>query len=305
MGAGKDESFMIACFDIGGTAIKYGVAREYQDSILFDRHWEIPTNAKQIGGPGIQDRILQLVAELKDNYTLEGVAISTAGMVDSRTGVIIYANNNIPDYIGINMKTAVEEKFSIPTAVENDVNCAALGELAYGAAKGSRSVLCLTIGTGVGGAIILNDEVWHGATGSAGEIGYIPLNGGTFESQASTTALVQAVADRSGEALNGRQIFERAKANDPICLEEVEHLCEALAKGLAACICVLNPETVVLGGGIMAQHEFLRPRIEKYLQDMVNPFVWKGTTLAFATLGNHAGMAGAYYWFKKTALSNL
>lgn len=292
---------MVLCFDIGGTSIKYGAAREENKQILFEARWETPTDAKKLRGPGIEQKILDLIDSLRAAYTPEGVAISTAGMVDHKTGAILYANENIPEYTGRNLKLAVQNQFDLPCAVENDVNCAALGEAVYGAGRGADSVLCVTVGTGIGGAIILDGAVWHGHSGSAGEIGYMPINGGMFEQQASTTALIRNVATKTGETLTGKEIFTRAHAGDPICRDAIEALCAALAQGLAAGICLFNPAAIVLGGGIMAQGAYLRPLLEQQLGRFVNPFVLEKTSLCFAELGNSAGMAGAYQWFKQSA----
>lgn len=285
---------MVLCFDIGGTSIKYGLAHDPGGQIVFSARWETPTDAKTLRGPGVERKLLDLIGGLRGKYSPTGVAISTAGMVDHRTGAILYANENIPDYTGRNLKTAVENAFGLPCAVENDVNAAALGEAAYGAGRGTDSVLCLTVGTGVGGAVVLDGKIWHGHGGSAGEVGYLPLGGSTLEEQASTTALVRRVRNETGETLDGKQIFSRAQAGDEICTRAIGDMCEKLAQGVASCLCVLDPAVVVLGGGIMAQTTYLRPLLETQLRRFANPFVLSHTTLAFAELGNSAGMAGAF-----------
>ena len=293
---------MVLCFDIGGTSIKYGAAHDPGGEIVFSSRWETPTDAKTLGGAGVERKLLDLIGGLVGKYNPSGIAVSTAGMVDHRTGVILYANENIPGYTGRNLKTAVEQAVRLPCAVENDVNCAALGEAAYGAGRGADSVLCLTVGTGIGGAVVLDGKVWHGHAGSAGEIGYMPVNGRAFEQQASTTALIRRVAEQTGETLDGRQIFARAQAGDTVCAQEIDALCGTLAQGVAACMCVMDPAAVVLGGGIMGQSAYLRPLLESHLQRFANPFMLAHTRLAFAELGNSAGMAGAYRWLQQQAL---
>lgn len=290
---------MRICFDIGGTSIKYGIAYEENGSIRFLQKEETPTEAKKIGGAGIEKKILELARMLAEQTSVDGVAISTAGMVDVTTGAILYANENIPDYTGRNLKTLIETELHLPCTVENDVNCAALGEAVYGAAKGAGSVLCLTVGTGIGGAVVLNGEVWHGASGSAGEIGYMPMDGRTLEELASTTAMVKDVQNRTGEILNGRQIFDLAKKGNKDCIAAIETLCENLGKGIAAGICLLNPEAVVLGGGVMAQKEYLQPLIQKTLQKYVKAVALEKCRIVFAKLENDAGMAGAFAVFNR------
>ncbi len=292
---------MVLCFDIGGTSIKYGVAHDPGGALVFAAHWETPTDAKTLGGAGVAQKVLDLIGGVCRKYQLSGVGISTAGVVDHRTGEILYANDNIPGYAGINLKTAVERAYGLPCAVENDVNSAALGEAAYGAGKAADSMLCLTVGTGIGGALVLEDKVWHGHIGTAGEIGNLPMHGGTLEQLASVTALVGAVAAQTGERPDGKQIFARAQQGDAVCIDAIEQMCAVLAQGIASCMCVFNPEIVVLGGGIMAQGAYLRPMLARHLQQFANPFVLSRTKIAFAALGNRAGMAGAYRWLRQQA----
>ena len=151
------------CFDIGGTAIKYGIIDEnanFLETYLTD------TEATK-GGQHIQEKILKLIDDIVRHYNICGVCISTAGMVNPESGEIIYASNTIPNYIGINFKKDIEELFQIPCEVENDVNCAGIAEVFSGVAKGEKSVFCLTVGTGIGGSFILDGNVYRGNTGSA------------------------------------------------------------------------------------------------------------------------------------------
>ena len=293
---------MLVCIDIGGTSIKYGVASEdARNGIKFHQQCEIPTRAKEIKGPGIQKAVLQLVQEMKTQHAIKGVAISTAGMVDPTRGVILHANENIPEYTGINLKQSVETTFSIPCSVENDVNAAALGELFYGAAQGCESALCLTIGTGIGAAIILNGDIYRGLSLSAGEIGYTIVKGEMFENIASTSALVARLQAKLPDIpnLDGKLIFQEAHKGTSPYVEEIDEMCDTLAQGISNVVYVLNPQRIILGGGIMAQKDYLLPRIHKALQKYLTPYVFKHTELVAAQLSNNAGMAGAYAFWKK------
>lgn len=296
---------MVLCFDIGGTSIKYGNAKEQDGKLLLTECEEMPTDAKQIGGPGIVQRILEKTEAWREKYLIEGVAISTAGMVDSASGVIQYANENIPGYTGCNLKAAVEQRFHLLCSVENDVNCAALGEVTYGAGKGASSVLCMTVGTGVGGAVVLDRKIWHGHTGSAGEVGYMPVGGKSFESRGSVSALIRYVEERKGTVLDGRQIFSLAKEGDEDCIDAIDSMCEVLAQGIACGICLLDPEKVILGGGIMAQGEYLGPVLKKHLRTYVSSYFLESCEVIFAALGNRAGMAGAYAWWEASSQTVL
>ena len=140
---------MYICIDIGGTAIKYGVA---DTDGHFLTHGSVPTEAREHGGAGIVQKVSAIVSEARAQYAVHGVAISTAGMVDAAAGRIVYAlPDAIPDYTGTNWKAILHEEFDLPASAENDVNCAALGELWKGAGRGCSSLFAMTIGTSIGG----------------------------------------------------------------------------------------------------------------------------------------------------------
>ena len=154
----------------------------------------------------------------------------------------------------------MEEHFHLPCAVENDVNCAGLAESISGAGKGSRINLCLTVGTGIGGCLVVDGKVFHGASNSACEVGYMHLAPGAFQDEAATSALVRRVTERKkAEVWDGFRIFEAAKAGDPICQEELDRLADLLGMGIANICFVINPERIILGGGIMEQEAYMKP----------------------------------------------
>lgn len=289
---------MIAVFDIGGTSIKYGVIDEMKIDLTFLFQDSFASNAKVEKGPGILHNLIIRVTELQKSYRISGIAISTAGMVDATTGRIVYANENIPDYTGMKLKEVLEETFHVPCWVENDVNAAALGEAMYGAGKHVQDLIMLTIGTGIGGALILQRKVYHGHSRGAGEIGYMMVNGKEFQDVASTSALVQHVEQRMNTTgLDGKFIFDRAKQGDKICKEEIEQQCATIMQGVSNCVCLMNPEMVILGGGIMAQMDYLKPIMEHYTKQYIKDEMRKHVVVTFAELGNQAGMAGAYAYF--------
>ena len=174
--------------DIGGTAIKYGIVSENAEVLLKK---EMKTEAQK-GGPAILEKVIGIVEELKGEADA-GVCISTAGMVDIEKGEIFYSAPLIPNYIGTAFKKTVEERFGIPCEVENDVNCAGLAEYKAGAAAGSKAAVMLTIGTGIGGCILLNGEVFHGFSNSACEVGY-PLQFSVGSSFHAATFFVRMLA---------------------------------------------------------------------------------------------------------------
>lgn len=282
--------------DIGGTSIKHGILDK---NIKFITSGEIATEAQK-GGKNILEKVINIVSEYKKEYTLSGVCISTAGMVDCEKGEIIHASDLIPNYTGTQIKKTLEDIFSIPCEVENDVNCAGLAEYFSGSAKGSSISLCLTIGTGIGGSIIINDRVFHGFSGSACEVGYMNMFKSKFEDLGATSILVKKVAklkNCSENDIDGKLIFEMAKNNDEDCIKAIDEMVDILGMGIANICYVINPEVVVLGGGIMAQKDYLYDKIRLSLDKYLIPTISSKTKLEFAKNQNKAGMLGAYYNF--------
>lgn len=282
--------------DIGGTAIKYGVINENGEIISRN---EMDTEAQK-GGPAILKKVVGIVEKLSAEEKISGVCISTAGMVDTEKGEIFYSAPLIPDYAGTSFKTVIEEKFGITCEVENDVNCAGLAESVSGAAKGSHSSLMLTIGTGIGGCFVQEGRVFHGYSNSACEVGYMHMFDSDFQTLGAASILTKKVAERKGEPSenwNGYHIFEEAKKGDEICIRAIEEMVEILGRGIANICYVLNPQMVVLGGGIMAQEEHLKEKIEAALKKYLVPSIACCTEIRFAYHRNDAGMLGAFYHF--------
>lgn len=284
------------CIDIGGTAIKYGVVQSGEiPEIIQTDSCKTPEN-----GTKILRKVFDIIEGLKRNCgQTEAVCISSAGIVNSEEGCILEANDDlIPGYTGTKIADRVKEKFGIPCFVENDVNCAAMAEYYAGAAKGYHSMLMLTIGTGIGGAFIAGGKLLKGHTYSACEVGYMNMEEGTFEEIAATSALVARTAKRlhkTADAISGKWIFGQAQDGNEVCIEEIDRMCDILAKGISNICYVLNPEIVLLGGGISAQTDWLKPRIEMGMEKYLIPVIRKKTKLDFAKFKNQAGMIGAYY----------
>lgn len=179
------------CVDIGGTSIKYAKFNQAGKRI-----GELMSCATPIsdGANQIMPALIQIVEQEKTG--IAGVCVASAGVVDPLNGNIIYAGYTIPEYTGTEIKAELEHRFNLPCAVENDVNAACLGEFWLGGARGRTSVLCLTIGTGIGGAMLLNDELINGYSFTACEVGYMQLSQGKFQDVASTKALIKQVASR-------------------------------------------------------------------------------------------------------------
>ena len=285
------------CIDIGGTAVKYGLADE--QGRLLDKS-SMETKAQE-GPQALLENIREVAADYQSQQAVAGIAVSTAGIVDPEKGSILFAGDNLPGYTGTEVRAILERDCGIPCEVENDVNCAGLGELWLGAGRGAKSLVCITVGTGIGGCVILDGRLVHGAGCCAGEIGYMQIGeAGTLEQMAAVPQLIREVAVSRKlplEAVDGRMVFQLARTGDADAVNAIEHMMIRLAKGIANICYVLNPERVILGGGIMSQREYLGPRLSFILQQHMVPAIWKSTRLEFAVLENDAGMLGALYNF--------
>ena len=290
------------CIDIGGTSIKYGVLSE-KGEIFIDGTVSTKVTEKE---NFILSDVKKLVRNILDeyrNYEIKGICISTAGVVNPEKGEIAYAGPTIPKYTGTKIKEELEKEFSIPCEVENDVNCAGLGEYWKGAGKGSNSMVCLTIGTGIGGSVILDGKLLNGIGYTAGEIGYMDVNGSYIQNIASSKYLVEKVQKEKEEkegitdAITGVDIFELAKKGDEICIAGIDEIISNLAVGVRNIIYLLNPEVIVIGGGITAQKEYLEEKIRKEVNDGMISDMFRKTRIELAQQGNQAGLLGALYNF--------
>ncbi len=289
---GSDEMKIIG-IDIGGTTIKADLYDDFGTSL--NQFKEIETIIDyDLGTNQILNQVCDLIGEYILNYSIDGVGISTAGVVNANTGEIIYAGYTIPGYIGVNFTSEIEKRFGLSTFVENDVNCAALGELWKGQAKDKKNVVMVTIGTGIGGSIIVNGQIVNGFNYTAGEVGYIPVGNSDWQSKASTTSLIHLYQKKSLKTnQTGRTFFTDLSSGDKIAKETFEIFVENLTKGLLTISYLLNPEILILGGGILAKKDILLPEIQGSLAKNVidNRFLPKNVVAA--TLGNEAGRIGA------------
>ena len=290
------------CIDIGGTSIKYGVLSE-NGEIFIDGTVSTKVTEKENFILSDVKKLIKNILDEYRNYEIKGICVSTAGVVNPEKGEIAYAGPTIPKYTGTKIKEELEKEFSIPCEVENDVNCAGLGEYWKGAGKGSNSMVCLTIGTGIGGSVILDGKLLNGIGYTAGEIGYMDVNGSYIQNIASSKYLVEKVQKEKEEkegitdAITGVDIFELAKKGDEICIAGINEIISNLAVGVRNIIYLLNPEVIVIGGGITAQKEYLEEKIRKEVNDGMISDMFRKTRIELAQQGNQAGLLGALYNF--------
>jgi len=291
----------ILAIDIGGTAIKYGVVSE---DFTVEKSFEVPTEA-HLGGPHLMQKIMTFVTEYANE--VDCVGISTAGQVNSELGKIIFASENIPNYTGIEIKKTIQEKFNLPVRVENDVNSAATAEAKFGAGRGFQDFLCLTYGTGVGGALWINDKIYTGDYFSAWEFGHIVThtggkkctcgNNGCYEMYASTRALVRAVKEETGKDLNGREIFMPEHFSNVAVRAVIDNWIDEIIGGLSTLIFIFNPPCIILGGGIMNE-DYIISEIDRRIHARpIHSF--QSVKIKKAELKNQAGMLGAAYLAKQ------
>lgn len=297
--------------DIGGTTVKLGFF-DTEGNIL--EKWEIPTR-KDLGGKYILPDIAESITDklLEKGITKEevvGVGVGVPGPVDA-DGVVFKAVNLGWDIFSVS--NTLGDLINLPVKAGNDANVAALGEMWKGGGKGHDDLVAVTLGTGVGGGIIVQGKLLAGATGAGGEIGHIHVEDneedrcgcgkkGCLEQYGSATGIVRianrvlAATDeasvlRDGE-ITAKAVCDAAKENDAVAIKVLEKFGEYLGRGLASIACVVNPEIFVIGGGVSKAGEmlfdYIRPNYEKYVFHGS-----KNTKFALATLGNDAGIVGA------------
>lgn len=282
----------IAALDIGGTRIKGCL---FEDGVPVRRE-ETDSEAKR-GGRHLLSRAERL---LESFLPFDGIGISTAGQVDPHSGTIRYANENIPGYTGVDVKGFFESRFRVPAAVLNDVCAAAVGEGMYGAARGERDYLCLTYGTGIGGGLVLNGELYYGAGASAGIMpgGLIlrpELSGsgdpfaGSYERCASASALREEGAALDPALSSGREIFRSLERPEVRAL--ADRWLDRVAAGICSLIYAYNVPCVVLGGGVMEQPYAVGGAARRVEERLIPGF--RGVRVVGAALGNMAGLYGA------------
>ena len=298
--------------DIGGTTVKMGVFTEQGE--LLDK-WEIPTRTEN-GGSGILPDIAASIKDRmeKDGLSLEdvaGVGLSVPGPVDDNGTVHICVNLG---WGVVDLNKEMRKLIDVPIFSGNDANAAALGEAWKGGGKGCRDVVVVTLGTGVGGGIIVNGKVVSGHYGAGGEIGHIHImddetekcgcgNKGCLEQYASATGISRLARRRlekddkpsmlrSVSQIDAKEVFDAVKAGDEVAVEIAEQFGDILGKGLGIIASVTNPELFVIGGGVSKAGDILLDFIRKNFVRYVFPGS-RDTKFALATLGNDAGIYGS------------
>lgn len=297
--------------DMGGTTCKIGFFET--NGNLLDK-WEIPTNTANQGAAILSDVAAAVTDKLTragiDKAEVQGIGLGVPGPVRSDGIVSCCVNLGWRD---VDPAKQLGDLTGLPVKVGNDANVASLGEMWQGGAKGCKDVLLVTLGTGVGGGVIVNGKIVAGFDGAGGEIGHItvrpdetePCNcgqRGCLEQYASATGIARLARKRLAESSadtslrqigepTAKDVFDAAKVGDAFALALVDEVCEILGAALSNIACVVNPQVIVIGGGVSRAGAILLDCVQKHYQANVLS-VCRDTKFALASLGNDAGMYG-------------
>ncbi len=290
-------------FDIGGSHISGALVDNGKIIEKIEAYSEVSWT---------MDEIIKSIKNIYQDLTvgdLKYVGFGVPGAIDSSRG-FVHTSSNLP-FANKNLKDIFSNTLGVEAKIENDANCAAYGELLYGRAKGFSDILFITIGTGIGGGIIIDKKIYAGANGFAGEIGHhvIVANGrecsckkkGCFEAYASMRALVKQAKKLAGKnelqldisSISGKDIYQYAKAGDSFAKNLINQQIYYLAIGISNLITILQPQIVIVGGGISAQKNYLIDPLEKKIAK--NLYGNHSFSIDVASLENNAGVIGAAY----------
>ena len=281
--------------DLGGTYVKLGVCSATGES---RRSVSIPTEAAR----GPEDVVRRIATAAASLGAVDACCAGVPGTLDLGRTTLLRANN-LPGWKEVRFPDLLRAALKgLPTFMENDANCAAWGEYVAGAGRGARSLILYTLGTGVGGGIVLDGEMWIGASGAAGEFGHMTIDpagplcacgqNGCVQAYASATAL----AARWGKG-TAKECFDAAKAGDPEAMAVVDWSSDGLSQGVANAIHVLHPEVCVLAGGMALAGDFLLDKVRAGVRRRVQPsYLEKIRLEASRVSGDDAGWLGAALW---------
>lgn len=305
--------------DVGGTNVKIALV-DKSGKIIYSN--SVPTYAK-MGYEYTVNNIKQAIKDLmKETNTtakdIDGIGFDFPGQVDYKTGVVKLAPN-IPGWVNVPIAQMIEEEFHIPTRIDNDVRCAALGEMKFGAGQGCENFVCITVGTGIGSGLVINGQLVRGASNAAGEIGHIKLqmkdglicgcgDTGCLEAYASGPSIVAMAQDyiKGGKSTKFREmaaaeggeitpymVAKAAEAGDPVAKRIFAIVGEYIGIGLTSVINLLNPEKVIIGGGVAEAGDLLLNPIRKTIKERAMVVAGSAVEIVPAQLGNSAGVIGA------------
>lgn len=296
--------------DLGGTNIKAGIVND-EGKIISSL--SIPTEGQQ-GWEKVISNIKKVILKLMVEDGIRAIGVGVPGPVDFENG-IIREMPAIPGVKNVNISKQLSDEFKIPVFVDNDANNFALGEIVFGVAKGKKNVIGITLGTGIGGGIVIDGKLYRGAKNYAGEIGHMVIvpNGvqcncgkfGCWEAYASATAIIkQALSykkrnietklkDYQDERIEAKTIFDLAKEGDRFCESIVNNVFFYLGLGIASIVNIFNPEMVVIGGGLSLAGDYLLNSVKEIALQNIMPPLRENVEIVLSKSGNNAGIIGA------------
>ncbi|HYT25128.1 MAG TPA: ROK family protein [Actinomycetota bacterium] len=295
------EPLRLLGVDIGGTKIAVAVVDPASGAVIARRAVSTPA---QEGPVAVVEAAADLAARVLVAYPATAAGVGAPGVVDARRGVVATSTGVLPGWEGTAVAAELERRLGLPFAADNDVNAAALGEARYGAGRGLDSFLLVVVGTGLGGAIVQGGRVLRGATGTTGEIGHVPVFGvdgvvcscgssGHLEAVVAAPAITAAYHRATGEpGVDIRVIARRATAGEAEAVATLAAVGTVFGRTLGGLVNTLDPEAVVLGGGVMQAGPPIWEPLEAALRAEVLPSV-SGVPLRPAALGVDAGVIGA------------
>ena len=274
--------------DIGGTGIKCG--RVLSGGIIEDR---IQRDTPEGTGEELLDLLADMIGTLMTKETA-GIGIAALGSVDEKRGMVTGACENLPQLRLLPLKEMLEARFGLPVWVRNDVNAAALGEAFFGAGRGLSQFYCLTLGTGIGGALVVGNRVLSGANGQAGEIGYLHrTEAGCYEERASVRAFLRHCQACGDDRTDGVEVFQEALSGGKN-RDIFQAWLRQVARGICEVVYLLDPGTVVIGGGVSAYGDLLCQPLTEMVDELLLPDFRGGTKVVVAAAtGNNANLLGA------------
>lgn len=299
--------------DLGGTFIKYALVSD-EGQIM---HQGIHPSSATVSAGAVVDQLCKCIEDIerflssKEGIDLKGIGIGTPGIIDETNRVVLGGAENIQGWENIPLARIIEEKTKLRTVVANDANAMGLGEIMFGAGRNFKHIVFLTVGTGIGGAVIIDGKLFSGYANRGTELGHVPFiadgvpcacgSVGCLEAYASTSALIRFFIEEKlkmgleaqESETSGKTIVELYKKGDPLAMKCLNMHCDYLGHGIAGFINIFSPQLIVIGGGLSEAGNFYMEKIREAAFRYAMKDCAKNTEIVEAKLGNMAGTIGA------------
>lgn len=298
--------------DLGGTSVKYALI---DNKGMFHYEGELPSKA-DVSAEAVIEQLLTackstIAYATEKEIEIQGIGIGTPGIVDETNRIVLGGAENISGWVNLKLADRIESEINLPMQIGNDANLMGLGETLYGTGRGAKNVVFLTVGTGIGGAVVIDGKLFNGFANRGTELGHVPLiaNGepcacgsvGCLEHYASTAALVRRFCKRITDAgmsydkekVNGKEIVRLYQEGNSLAIESLEEHWDFLGHGIAGFINIFSPQRIVIGGGLSEAGDFYIRKVSEKAFQYAIPDCALNTEIMAASLGNKAGCIGA------------